>query len=124
MHRQLNAFNILEANSINRNLQSIFSEKEETILNQERILAGVADAVERRELREGLKCGYTSEVVSLNSLLDKSLDGMISLTNGLEMNASKRYESQSTVGDQVNWLIEQHSRNIERIKETLSVYSI
>lgn len=47
---------------------------------------------------------------------------MILLNNGIESYASKRYEGQTRVNEEVDWLIEQHARNIERIKETLKVY--
>lgn len=60
--------------------------------------------------------------MSLNILLDKNLDSMIEMNNDIETNGMKRYDNQSQTKDEIDWIIEQHSRNLERIKETLKVY--
>lgn len=60
--------------------------------------------------------------MSLNILLDKNLDSMIEMNNDIETNGMKRYENQNQTKDEIDWIIEQHSRNLERIKETLKVY--
>jgi hypothetical protein len=43
------------------------------------------------DLRDQLKYGYSKEVLSVNVLLDKSLDQMMGLNNDIEMNQSTRY---------------------------------
>lgn len=74
-------------------------------------------------MRDDVKFGYSKDVLSVNRLIDKGLDQIISMNNTIDKTTGgKRFEVQRETSDQVDWLIEQHERNIERIKETLKVY--
>ena len=86
-------------------------------------MIGDASQEEKEILRDQLKYGYSKDVLSLNLLLDKNLDSLVKLNNGIDSAASRRFESHTEVSGQLDWLIETHQRNIERIKETLKVYS-
>ena len=86
-------------------------------------MLGDASIEERDVLRDELKHGYSKDVLSLNVLLDKNLDSLVKLNNGIDSAASRRFESHTEVIGQLDWLIDTHQRNIERIKETLKVYS-
>ena len=80
---------------------------------------------EKDKLRDLLKYSYSKDVLSINGLLDFHLDQQISLNTTIEATtSSKRYETQNKITEQIDWLIEQHNRNIERIKETIKVYSL
>ena len=94
----------------------------EAILDQAEILAKVETPEERDVLRDKVKFGYSKDVLSLNQLLDADLDTLVSLSATLESTTSKRYGTHAETRDQLDWLIERHTRNIERIKETLKVY--
>lgn len=59
----------------------------------------------------------------MNLLLDQSLESFVKLNNGIDTGASKRFENHTEVSSQLDWMIETHQRNIERIKETLRVHS-
>jgi hypothetical protein len=48
---------------------------------------------EKEKLRDQLKYSYSKDVLSLNMLMDRSLDQLIALNSGIEMNASRRYAS-------------------------------
>ena len=50
------------------------------------------------------------------------MDTLVTLSTTLESTTSKRYGTHAETRDQLDWLIERHTRNIERIKETLKVY--
>ena len=86
-------------------------------------MIGDASQEEKEILRDQLKYGYSKDVLSLNLLLDKNLDSLVKLNNGIDSAASRRFESHTEVSGQLDCLIETHQRNIERIKETLKVYS-
>ena len=98
------------------------SASSETGLDQAKILAKVETSEERDTLRDKVKFGYSKDVLSLNQLLDADLDKLVSLSTTLESTTSKRYGTHAETRDQLDWLIERHTRNIERIKETLKVY--
>lgn len=128
MHHKIASSNVIESHHINHNIATIINQQplgqeDQTSLSQKTLFTSLDSEEAKDQLREQLKFSYSKDVLSLNMLLDKSLDQLISLNNGIEVNASRRYASHNETREQVDWLIESHTRNIERIKETLKVYN-
>ena len=60
--------------------------------------------------------------MSINTLLDKNLDKYCELNSRLTSSLGKRNEVTKDLKEHLEFLIEQHSCTVGRIKETLSVY--
>lgn len=69
----------------------------DVVVGQREVLKGVSgsDGNEVEELREEVKFGYSKDVMSINRLLDKGLEQLISMNNGVDKTTNgKKYESQ------------------------------
>jgi hypothetical protein len=97
MHQTIASSNILDFNHIGHNLATLTSENstssDSQALSQKTLFSRLDDSSAQEHLRDELKFSYSKDVLSLNMLLDKSLDQLILLNNGIEVNASRRYGS-------------------------------
>lgn len=68
----------------------------QTVLDQAEVLKQTSKE-ESELLRDSLKYGYSKDVMSVNLLLDQSLESFVKLNNGIDIGASHRFENYTEV---------------------------
>ena len=74
---------------------------------------------QRELLREECKYSYSKDVLSVDKFLDLSLMNLTEFNERVEKSLPKRAEKQRDFKDQLDWLIDQHQRNVEQLKQTI-----
>eukprot|EP00347_Sterkiella_histriomuscorum_P009030 403342797 len=122
---------ILARNNLESNVHSLLNDQSQInqsqttpkslVLDQNTLFSKVEENDEKEQLREHFKYSYSKDVLSVNRLMDHALEQITSFNDKSEKNSSKRIEGQRDFKDQLDWLIEQHKRNVDQLKETINV---